>query len=104
MRDSVGKGCAQKRELGDRVQLAKQDVIDVLRKVGLPELVDEALRVLPTRLIPNSWRNGASRTVLTWLVSSTGWAAVHDAVCRDPDQYRWWPGGCAGQVRLTRSR
>lgn len=47
MRDSVGKGCSQKRELGDRVQLAKQDVIDVLRKVGLPELVDEALRVLP---------------------------------------------------------
>jgi hypothetical protein len=29
------------------MQCARQDVIDVLRRTGLPELAEEALRVLP---------------------------------------------------------
>ena len=29
------------------MQCARQDVVDVLRRTGLPELAEEALRVLP---------------------------------------------------------
>ena len=29
------------------MQTARQDVVDMLRRTGLPELADEALRVLP---------------------------------------------------------
>jgi hypothetical protein len=35
------------RELGNAMQCARQDVVDMLRRVGLPELAEEALRVLP---------------------------------------------------------
>jgi len=38
----------------------------------------------PTRLIASRWRNGPYRTALTWVNSSTGWAAAHDAVRYDP--------------------
>jgi hypothetical protein len=37
----------RKRELGNAMQCARQDVVDMLRRVGLPELAEEALRVLP---------------------------------------------------------
>ena len=37
----------RKRELGRAMQSARQDVVDMLRRTGLPELAEEALRVLP---------------------------------------------------------
>ncbi len=38
---------AQRREFVVAVQLTRQHVVDILRKAGLPELSDEALRDLP---------------------------------------------------------
>jgi hypothetical protein len=40
--------CARdKREVGSAMQCARQDVVDMLRRTGLPELAEETLRVLP---------------------------------------------------------
>jgi hypothetical protein len=35
------------REVGSAMQCARQDVVDMLRRTGLPELAEETLRVLP---------------------------------------------------------
>ena len=65
------------------VQLTRQHVVDVLRTAGLPEMADEAVRDLPTRLTASRWRRGPCRTVSTWVSWSAGWAAARDVV-RDP--------------------
>jgi hypothetical protein len=40
-------GRLRKREVGSAMQCARQDVVDILRRTGLPELAEETLRVLP---------------------------------------------------------